>query len=149
MMRSGVIKGIDHVGIAVNDGAASTRWYIDHLAMEVVHDEQLPAIGVRLTYLRPAGFRQVAGTTMLQLVEPTGPGSVWEYLREHGEGLHHICFAVEDLTSALVNGAVSAGEIFRGGRQRHACFLSDRPNGTLLEFTDAEICHSFPPRHGM
>ena len=49
---------------------------------------------MRLTYLD-------AGNAFLQLVEPLDPASALAtWLDEHGEGLHHICFGVDDVPAA-------------------------------------------------
>ena len=41
------------------------------------------------------------GSVQMELIEPVGTPSTWEeFLRSHGEGLHHIAFRTRDMTSA-------------------------------------------------
>ena len=64
-----------------------------------------------------------AGDLQLELIQPvSGPGIHREFLDAHGPGLHHVCFAVDDLSAAcaaaeaagvpvLMRGSMMAGEI--------------------------------------
>ena len=50
-----------------------------------------------------------AGDLQLELIEPVSGASVHtEFLASHGAGLHHVCFAVDDLDTACAR-AESAG----------------------------------------
>ncbi len=41
------------------------------------------------------------GGTNIELLQPTGPQSPFtKFIADHGEGLHHICFAVQDVKKA-------------------------------------------------
>lgn len=131
---------IDHVAIAVRDAERSARWYRESLSMEPVHDEVVIAAGVRLLYLAVA--RSGVGSTMIQLAEPIGAGPVDTFVRDHGEGLHHVCFAVDDLLATLGSLGEDESGVFRGGRDRRACFLRHRPNDTLIELTDVRPVYS-------
>ncbi|HLH59015.1 MAG TPA: VOC family protein [Streptosporangiaceae bacterium] len=121
---------VDHVAIAVRDADAALPYYTQRLGLPVIGDEIAEEPGVRLVYLD-------AGNTFVQLVQPVRPGPVAGWLDEHGEGLHHICFAAPDLAEVLGTLGDSA-PIFRGGRGRNACFLSDRPNNVAVELTESE-----------
>ena len=124
------VERLDHVGIVVADADKAAEYYRDALGIPVLHDERLSPVGVRLVYLD-------MGEPMLQLVEPIGPGNVRDHFEAHGEGLHHLCFAVHDIPRLL---AVLPGEggnkVFQGGRERLACFLRATPNGVLIEVTE-------------
>lgn len=64
-----------------------------------------------------------AGDLQLELIQPvSGPGIHREFLDAHGPGLHHVCFAVDDLPAAcaaaeegglpvLMRGSMMDGEI--------------------------------------
>ena len=64
-----------------------------------------------------------AGDLQLELIQPvSGPGIHREFLDAHGPGLHHVCFAVDDLDAAcaaaeaagvpvLMRGSMMDGEI--------------------------------------
>jgi methylmalonyl-CoA/ethylmalonyl-CoA epimerase len=132
-----MIERIDHVAIAVRAIDASLPYYRDELRLVLAHDEMLPEVGVRLAYLD-------AGNTMVQLVEPLADGPIATFLAEHGEGLHHICFAVADIPTMLQNltGEPDA-RVFRGGRKRRCAFLLNRPNGVLTELTETRPYAAF------
>ena len=118
------------MAIAVHDIDASLAHYTKHLRLPLAGDERADEPGVRLTYL-------AAGNAFLQLVQPTRPGPVADFLAERGEGLHHVCFAVTQIEPALARLPGEDGaRIFLGGRGRRACFLTGTANGALIELTE-------------
>lgn len=124
------LRWLDHAAIAVADIDAALPYYEETLGLKVVHDEIADDPGVRLCYLD-------AGNAYIQLVEPVRPGPVQQFLDEHGEGLHHICFAVDDIPRMLAAADDGNGvQVFMGGRERLACFLSGTPTGVLIELTE-------------
>ncbi|MGO1769825.1 MAG: VOC family protein [Microbacterium sp.] len=131
-MSGGPIRSIDHTAVAVRDADAAIRYYVDDLGLELVGDEIADDPGVRLVYL-------AAGPDTVQLVSPVRPGPVAAWIEEHGEGLHHICFEVEDIPAALERFPGQAERpVFRGGRSRRACFLAGTPEGVSIELTESE-----------
>lgn len=130
---------VEHVAVAVRDADSAAVWYHSRLGLEVVRDEKLPEIGVRLVYLMAGTTRHRSWTTAIQLLEPLGDGAVEEFLARQGEGLHHVCFVVDDIRSTTDADAYERGAaIFRGGRDRRACFLRQSPNGVLVELTEID-----------
>ena len=128
---TGVARLIDHVAIAVADADQAAARFAALLGLTVAGDEIVPDAGVRLVYL--IGADESAQTT-LQLVQPVRPGPVRDHLERHGEGLHHVCFAVGSITDTLAGLPGEAGaNIFAGGRGRPACFLVTRPCGAMVE----------------
>ena len=129
-----VIGLIDHVAIAVRDADAAIATYTGRLGYVVVGDEPVDAAGVRLVYLAHADAEP--GQTVLQLVQPTAAGPVGDFLKNHGEGLHHVCFATTDISRALsAAGDSDTSGVFVGGRGLPCAFLSDQPHGARIEFT--------------
>jgi methylmalonyl-CoA/ethylmalonyl-CoA epimerase len=126
------VNSVDHVGVAVADADVTAAWYVKELGLSVSHDETVGEIGVRLVYLSPPGRG-----TAVQLVQPMGPGPVREFLETHGEGMHHLCFAVGDLPHTLraVTGAGEAAP-FTGARGQRCAFLPPAPGGVLIELTE-------------
>ncbi|QEO09407.1 VOC family protein [Protaetiibacter larvae] len=127
---------LDHVGIAVWNADAHIPYYRDVLGLPLVGDEQAPEPGTRLVYFD-------AGNAFVQLVEPVSPNAdIRRWLAEHGEGIHHLCLATDDLTMVQQLGPGDPrAPIFEAGRQRRACFLTGAPKGVNIEVTE-----TFPSR---
>lgn len=127
------IRRLDHVGIAVHDTARALRYFVDHLGLRAAHSEEIPVPPVRLTYLD-------AGNAWLQLVEPLDDDSVIAvHLREHGEGVHHVCFGVDDVlgsAAALAEDPAAPAPVPGSGRGRRSAFVRGRAHGVQLECTE-------------
>ena len=134
-----MLSRLDHVAIAVHHVDRAIPYYRDTLELSLVGDEIADDPGVRLVYFD-------AGNAFLQLVEPVRADvPVSRFLHHHGEGLHHVCFATDDLaaTATALDGTSRPG-LFRGGRDRLACFLSEQPNGVRIELTEVLPSRSAP-----
>ncbi|HYM62188.1 MAG TPA: methylmalonyl-CoA epimerase [Thermoanaerobaculia bacterium] len=84
---------LDHIGIAVRsiDEAKIYR----ALGLEIDHVERVESQGVTTAFL-------FAGDATLELLEPLSPEStVAKFIEKRGEGIHHICFRVDDLEAHL------------------------------------------------
>ncbi len=125
------IRRLDHVAVLVRSTDDALRFYRDRLGLAVHSSEELESPRVRLTYLD-------AGNAYLQLVEPldrSSPLSAW--LDEHGEGLHHICFGVDDVPAAVTQLSDPGTEVVLGsGRGRLSSFLTANGNRVRIECTE-------------
>jgi len=84
---------IAHVGLAVRSIAELHGFYRNVLGMSEV--ELSDSDGARI-----AGF--AAGESLVELLEADKPGSpIDRFLQRRGPGIHHICFAVDDLDATL------------------------------------------------
>ncbi len=127
----------DHVGIAVRNLDDAVRTYATIFAAQVVHREDLPQESVRLAFVDTGGV-------LLELLAPVGEtGALARFLGSHGEGLHHLAFAVDDVTNALRE-AVAAGQRAvddaprRGSRGRLVAFLHpESAHGVLIELVQS------------
>jgi methylmalonyl-CoA epimerase len=133
--RDGLLRRLDHVAVAVRDTDAALRHFRDALGLRVAAVDEPPEIPVRLTYLD-------LGNTYLQLVEPLdGESAVARWLAEHGDGLHHLCFEVEELGGALAR-LRPDGEpqpALGSGRGRPTGFVAgEPPHGVPIELTPPE-----------
>jgi methylmalonyl-CoA/ethylmalonyl-CoA epimerase len=87
---------IDHVGVAVPSIDAALAIY-QALGLTEAKREVVPGQKVTVAFLP-------VGESRLELLEPTSPDSpVAKFLEKRGGGIHHVCFAVEDLESALAD----------------------------------------------
>jgi len=128
-----LLRRLDHVAVVVRSTEAALRYYTGRLGLHVHSTEEIDVPHVRLTYLD-------AGNTFLQLVEPLDDASaLGSWLDEHGEGLHHICFGVEDVATAVA--ALSddgAAPVLGTGRGRRSAFVSGgaTAHGVRIECTE-------------
>jgi methylmalonyl-CoA/ethylmalonyl-CoA epimerase len=84
---------LDHIGIAVKSLEAAKIY--EALGLAVEHVETVETQGVRTAFLS-------AGDANIELLEPTGPQSaVAKFIEKRGEGIHHICFRVDDIEAQL------------------------------------------------
>ena len=86
---------VHHIGIAVRDLDAAIRLYGGLFGLEPGEIREVPERGVR-------GCFMPVGDTFLELLEGTRPDSfIGGFLESHGEGLHHVCFAVKEIGQRL------------------------------------------------
>jgi methylmalonyl-CoA/ethylmalonyl-CoA epimerase len=84
---------IAHIGIAVRDLDAILPFYRDILGLAPVPLDD--ADGARIAGL-------AAGDSLVELLESPDPASpIGKFVAARGPGIHHVCFAVEDLDAAL------------------------------------------------
>jgi methylmalonyl-CoA/ethylmalonyl-CoA epimerase len=125
------LRRLDHVAVLVRDTDAALDFYAGRLGLAVASSEEISSPHVKLTYLD-------AGNAYLQLVEPLDDASpLARWLDEHGEGLHHICFGVDDVEEAVAALSDPGTEVVLGsGRGRPSGFLSsEAAGGVLVEVT--------------
>ena len=126
-----LLRRLDHVAVLVRDTESALAFYSGRLGLAVASSEELASPHVRLTYLD-------AGNAYLQLVEPLDDESpLASWLDEHGEGLHHICFGVDDVGTAISALSDPGTEVVLGsGRGRPSGFVSSAAaNGVIVECT--------------
>jgi methylmalonyl-CoA/ethylmalonyl-CoA epimerase len=133
------VKTIDHVAIAVPD-LAPTAAALGELfgltagARELVADQKTEVL-----FLEPdRGPGQPDGASAaIELICPNGNAGLEKFLSKRGPGLHHVCFEVEDLGSALAElksrGVALIDESPRPGARGHlVAFLHPRATGGVL-----------------
>ena len=133
------------MAILVRDTDEALKTYRDRLGLELVSSESLPEPRVKLTYLD-------LGNAFLQLLEPLDSSSeAARALATTGEGLHHICFGVDDVEQACRwFGTLPDTEELpsASGRGRKSAFVPGfQPHGVRLEcteFREAEDANTEP-----
>lgn len=90
-----MLTRIDHIGIVVESIDASLKTYCDTLGFTLLERRTVPEHLVEVAFLD-------AGNSALELLAPldTTSGTA-RFLQNRGEGVHHICFAVDDIAATL------------------------------------------------
>ena len=90
-----MLKKIYHLGYAVHDITAATRFYQEHFGARVGEPEEVEEQGIVAAMF-------AVGESEIELLKPTRPDSpVGKFLEKRGEGFHHVAFQVDDLEAAL------------------------------------------------
>ncbi|MCK4337421.1 MAG: methylmalonyl-CoA epimerase [Candidatus Aminicenantes bacterium] len=91
-----MIKKLDHIGIAVRDINQSLKKWESVFAIKASGTEEVTERGVKVAYLN------IPGGSAVELIEPLEEGTpVDRFLKQQGEGIHHICLEVEDIDEAI------------------------------------------------
>ncbi len=127
---------LDHIGIAVNSIDEKLKVWRDILGFELKCIEEVPEQKVRVAVL-------LTGDTNIELIEPLGDDStIRKYIDKRGEGLHHLCFEVEDIEEVLsgmkAKGVVLIDEKPRiGASGKKIAFIHPKSTGeVLIELTE-------------
>lgn len=129
---------ISHIAIAVRNIEDSENLYESALGLKVIHREVVEEQGVRASMLETA-----AGDTTIELLEPIGENSpIYKFLEKRGEGIHHICFRVDDIESELERLKAQGIKLIDEGPRlgvdgTKVAFLHPKAlNGVLIELTE-------------
>ena len=128
---------IDHLGIAVKSLAAAKAIY-EKLGLTVSPEETVEQEQVLLVMVP-------VGESRLELLEATsGDSPIAKFIAKRGEGLHHVCLKVPDLTAAverlkkdgvrLVSDEIKTG----AGGHKYVFVHPESAGGVLLELVQAE-----------
>lgn len=130
-----MFKKLDHIAILVRDTEEALKFYRDQLGLPLILSEVIEEANVRLTHLD-------VGNVHLQLVQPlTEDHPLQEHLDQHGEGMHHLCIAVDDVPGSMAKlpdfGIKSRQpEPHRGPSGKQAAFMDPTTTrGVLWEMT--------------
>ena len=127
---------VHHVALIVADLDAALGFWRDGLGLPLELVLPIESDGVRI------GFLPI-GESKIELVEPTDPGTgVARFLETKGEGFHHVCLEVPDISAALVRLAEAGIELIdvaaRRGAEGPVAFLHPKScHGVLVELIEA------------
>jgi methylmalonyl-CoA/ethylmalonyl-CoA epimerase len=86
---------VDHIAIAVEDLTESARMFGLLLGAEPLWEREVADQQVRVVMFR-------IGEVKVELMAGTAPEStVSRFVAERGPGLHHVCYAVDDLPATI------------------------------------------------
>jgi len=121
---------INHFSIAVKDIQKFADLYSTLFGIRFTLPELLKTQNAYLSFGETEGAK-------LELISPVSEDSpVWKFLDKRGEGLHHVCFEVENLEQSLQSlkskGVEIIGEPSEGGTGKKIVFLHPRNTGGIL-----------------
>ena len=86
---------IEHIGIAVENLKEAITYYETVLGLECYSIEEVADQKVKTAFFQ-------LGDTKIELLESTDPeGPIGKFIEKRGQGVHHIAFAMPDVTTAL------------------------------------------------
>lgn len=125
---------IEHIGIAVKNLDEAIKYYQDVLGLECYNIEEVADQKVKTAFFQ-------VGQTKIELLESTDPeGTIAKFIEKRGEGVHHIAFAMEDVTTALNEAADKGVQLIdkaprKGAENLMIGFLHPKSTkGVLTEF---------------
>lgn len=128
---------LDHIGIAVKSIEATAIYQA--MGLEIEHVEVVETQGVKTAFLS-------VGDSNLELLEPTGPqSSVAKFIEKRGEGIHHLCFRVDDIEAHLERLKTAGYRLINehpvpGAHGCRVAFLHPSAgNGVLIELSEAVV----------
>ncbi len=131
-----MIKGIDHISIAVQSIEKTARLFEIYFGLTVDHIEKVEKQGVRLATIK-------VGEVKLELIEPlTKNSTVARFIMTRGEGIHHIAFKVKKIEKVLSQLKGKGVKIVdreprKGMKGKKVAFLSPgNVAGTLIELCE-------------
>ena len=113
------------VGFIVKDVETTKRKWADFLGVDVPLTQPVGDYAVTQTTFegRPApkadclmAFFDVGPGLQLELIQPNEEPSTWRnFLNEHGEGMHHIAFQVQDSARQVANAEMAGLKLVQHG----------------------------------
>jgi methylmalonyl-CoA epimerase len=127
---------IHHVAVVVASLEDALPLYRDMLGLPLETIMDIETDRVRIAFLG-------VGESKVELVQPTDVTTgVARFLASKGEGFHHVCFEVDNLTEALTRLGIDGVELIdstpRRGAEGPVAFLHPRScHGVLVELIEA------------
>ena len=127
---------IHHVALVVRSIEVSAVLWRDYLGLELETIMDIESDHVRIAFLR-------VGESRVELVEPTDATTgVARFLASKGEGFHHVCLEVGNLSEELTRLGIEGLELIdsapRRGAEGPVAFIHPRScGGVLVELIEA------------
>jgi methylmalonyl-CoA epimerase len=121
------LEKIEHIGIAVKDIGQASGFYRDTFGCQISEEIDVPDRKLKIA------FTEVSGVKLEFLMSTDSQSTIAKFIDKRGEGIHHICFEVEDVEKA-------ASELTEKGVQ-----LVDKPRmgaeGKKIVFLNPKSTH--------
>jgi len=127
------MKKVEHIGIAVKDLGNANALFEKLFNQTHYKVEEVKSEGVSTSFFK-------LGETKIELLQATHPNSpIAKFIKNRGEGIHHIAFEVDDIYVEM-NRLLSEGfelihtEAKDGADNKKICFLHpNSTSGVLIE----------------
>jgi len=133
-----MLKKIEHIGVAVQNIEKSIPLFRDILGIPLEKVYESDAIKTKIAFFP-------LGDSTIELIEAMDPSSpVAKFIQKRGEGIHHICFGVENVEAALRHFEAQGIELLNRTPRRTEngdliAFLNPKStNGVLIELVEIE-----------
>jgi methylmalonyl-CoA/ethylmalonyl-CoA epimerase len=133
-----MLKKIEHIGVAVQNIEKSIPLFRDILGIPLEKVYESDAIKTKVAFFP-------LGDSTIELIEAMDPSSpVAKFIQKRGEGIHHICFGVENVEAALRHFEAQGIELLNRTPRRTEngdliAFLNPKStNGVLIELVEIE-----------
>lgn len=129
------LSHIEHIGIAVKNLNEAIAYYEEVLGLKCYAIEEVADQKVKTAFF-------MIGQTKIELLEPTDSESaVGKFIEKRGEGIHHIAYAVDNLSSALEELGEKSIQLIdkqprKGAEGLNIAFLHPKSTGSVL----TELC---------
>jgi|UniRef100_A0A7C6A8N8 methylmalonyl-CoA/ethylmalonyl-CoA epimerase len=134
-----MLKNLSHIGIAVQSIGRASEFFGKTLKLGEPEIIEVPDQKVRVAIFRFAGFQ-------IELLEPMGQDStIAKFLEKRGEGIHHLCFNVENIENALSELKMAGVNLIDekprlGATGNKIAFVSPKSTyGVLIELREPKI----------
>lgn len=127
---------VHHVALIVRSIDTALGFWRDTLGLKLENVMDIPSDRVRIAFLG-------VGESKIELVEPTDDTTgVARFLESKGEGFHHVCFEVANLSETLLRLEFDGLELIdtapRKGAEGPVAFIHPRAcHGVLVELIEA------------
>ncbi len=127
---------VHHVALIVRSIDDALRFWRDTVGLDLEAVMDIPADRVRIAFLG-------VGESKVELVEPTDDTTgVARFLEAKGEGFHHVCFEVGNLSETLLRLEIDGLELIdtapRRGAEGPVAFIHPKScHGVLVELIEA------------
>ena len=126
---------IEHIGIAVRDIADAAKFYHDVLGCRVSDQIDVPERKLKIAFIDVSGVN-------LEFLMPTDENSVLAgFIEKRGEGIHHICFQVDNVEKAALELQEKGAELVdrprMGAEGKKIVFIKPKStHGVLIELKE-------------
>src|SRR3972149_6687269 len=133
-----MLNKIDHIGIAVKNLEKAKEFYEKSLGLTPSPVEPVPSQMVTTVFFK-------IGDSKIEFLEGSSPESpITKFIEKKGEGIHHICYEVDDLEEPLSELQKSGIQLIDksprvGAHGKKIAFIHPKStNGILTELTEKD-----------